>query len=247
MLVSLKDTKGKKTLKNNIPEHIAIIMDGNGRWAKEQGLPRLAGHKAGVEALRSVIERGGDIGVKHMTFYAFSTENWKRPEDEVKGLMNLLVVYLKSETKKLHANGIKINILGDTSKLPQLAQNELKRSLDLTANNTKMTVHIALNYGSRDEILRAVKSISQDVKEGALTVEDITEEMIADKLYTSDVPDPDLLIRTSGELRLSNFLLWQLAYTEFIFPEMYWPEFNGDALEKAISDFRDRNRRFGKV
>jgi len=222
-------------------------MDGNGRWAKEKGMPRLAGHKAGVEALRAVIERGGDIGVKHMTFYAFSTENWKRPEDEVNGLMNLLVVYLKSETKKLHANGIKINILGDTSELPQLAQKELKKSIDLTANNTKMTVHIALNYGSRREIVRAVKLISDEVNKGQVSVDDINEDMITQRLYTADVPDPDLLIRTSGELRLSNFLLWQLAYTEFIFPEVYWPDFNGDTLEKAISDFQTRNRRFGKL
>ncbi len=234
-------------MKNNVPEHIAIIMDGNGRWAKKRNLPRLAGHKAGVEALRSVINRGGDIGVKHLTFYAFSTENWKRPEDEVMGLMNLLVVYLKSETKKLHDNNIKISVLGDTSRLPKLAQNELKKCMDLTANNTSLTVHIALNYGSRDEILRAVKSISTDVKNELVRVEDIDESLFTGRLYTADVPDPDLMIRTSGEVRLSNFLLWQLAYTEFIFTDMYWPDFDGDALEASIEEYQNRNRRFGKL
>ncbi|WP_430882757.1 isoprenyl transferase [Fusibacter sp. JL216-2] len=234
-------------MKNNIPQHIAIIMDGNGRWAKKRNLPRVAGHKAGVETLRDVIERGGDLGVKHMTFYAFSTENWKRPEDEVKGLMNLLVAYLKSETKKLHENNIKINVIGDTSRLPKLAQNELKKSIDLTANNTSMTVHIALNYGARDEIVRAVKRISTDVKNGQLDVENIDDALISNNLYTAGTPDPDLMIRTSGEVRLSNFLLWQFAYTEFVFTDMYWPDFNGDALENAIEEYQNRHRRFGKL
>ncbi len=234
-------------MKNNVPEHIALIMDGNGRWAKKRSLPRLAGHKAGVEALRSVIERGGDLGVKHMTFYAFSTENWKRPEDEVIGLMNLLVAYLKSETKKLHDNNIKINVIGDTSRLPKLAQNELRKSMDLTKNNNSLTVHIALNYGSRNEILTAVKNISESVKNGSVNIDDITEDTISENLYTANVPDPDLLIRTSGEVRLSNFLLWQLAYTEFIFTDMYWPDFDGDALENAIGEYNHRHRRFGKL
>lgn len=231
----------------NIPKHIALIMDGNGRWAKSRNLPRLAGHKAGVEALRSVIERGGDIGVKHMTFYAFSTENWSRPEDEVSGLMNLLVVYLKSETKKLHANNIKVNVIGDISKLPSRAQKELERTLDLTANNDSMTVHIALNYGSRDEIVKAVKSIAVDAKSGTVDVNDIDTKMLSDRLYTADVPDPDLMIRTSGEVRLSNFLLWQLAYSEFYFTDVFWPDFDGDALEAAIEVYQNRQRRFGKV
>ncbi len=234
-------------MKRNIPKHIAIIMDGNGRWAKNRNLPRLAGHKAGVEALRSVIERGGDIGVKHMTFYAFSTENWSRPKDEVSGLMNLLVVYLKSETKKLHANNIKVNVIGDISKLPSRAQKELQHTLDLTANNDSMTVHIALNYGSRDEIVKAVKSIALDAKSGTLDVEDIDAEMLSGRLYTADVPDPDLMIRTSGEVRLSNFLLWQLAYSEFYFTDIFWPDFDGDALEAAIEVYQNRHRRFGKV
>jgi len=234
-------------VKNNIPQHIAIIMDGNGRWAKKRNLPRVAGHKAGVETLRDVIERGGDLGVKHMTFYAFSTENWKRPEDEVMGLMNLLVAYLKSETKKLHDNNIKINVIGDVSRLPKLAQKELKKSMDLTANNSSMTVHIALNYGSRDEIVRAVKRISTDVKEGRLDVDGIDEALVSSNLYTAGTPDPDLMIRTSGEVRLSNFLLWQFAYTEFVFTDMYWPDFDGDALEKAIEEYQNRHRRFGKI
>jgi undecaprenyl diphosphate synthase len=231
----------------NIPKHIALIMDGNGRWAKSRNLPRLAGHKAGVEALRSVIERGGDIGVKHMTFYAFSTENWSRPEDEVSGLMNLLVVYLKSETKKLHANNIRVNVIGDISKLPSRAQKELQRTLDLTAHNDSMTVHIALNYGSRDEIVKAVQSIAADTKAGTLNVEDIDAKTVSGRLYTADIPDPDLMIRTSGEVRLSNFLLWQLAYSEFYFTDVYWPDFDGDALEAAIHAYQNRHRRFGKV
>ena len=234
-------------VKNNVPEHIALIMDGNGRWAKKRNLPRLAGHKAGVEALRSVIERGGDLGVKHMTFYAFSTENWKRPEDEVVGLMNLLVAYLKSETKKLNENNIKINVIGDTTRLPKLAQKELKKSMDLTKNNDSLTVHIALNYGSRNEILHAVKNISENVKNGNVKIEEISEDTITENLYTAGVPDPDLMIRTSGEVRLSNFLLWQLAYSEFIFTDMYWPDFDGDALEAAIDEYHNRHRRFGKL
>lgn len=234
-------------MKNNIPQHIALIMDGNGRWAKKRNLPRVAGHKAGVEALRDVIERGGDLGVKHMTFYAFSTENWKRPEDEVKGLMNLLVAYLKSETKKLHENNIRINVIGDTSRLPKLAQKELDKSIELTSKNTSMTVHIALNYGSRDEIVRAVKQISADVKEGRIDLDNIDETLVSENLYTAGTPDPDLMIRTSGEVRLSNFLLWQFAYSEFVFTDMYWPDFNGDALEKAIEEYQNRHRRFGKL
>lgn len=222
-------------------------MDGNGRWAKKRNLPRVAGHKAGVEALRDVIERGGDLGVKHMTFYAFSTENWKRPEDEVKGLMNLLVAYLKSETKKLHDNNIRINVIGDTSRLPKLAQKELDKSIELTSRNTSMTVHIALNYGSRDEIVRAVKQIASDVKEGCIDIDNIDESLVSENLYTAGTPDPDLMIRTSGEVRLSNFLLWQFAYSEFVFTDMYWPDFNGDALEKAIEEYQNRHRRFGKL
>lgn len=234
-------------MKNHVPVHIALIMDGNGRWAKKRNLPRLAGHKAGVEALRNVIERAGDLGVKHLTFYAFSTENWKRPEDEVLGLMNLLVVYLKSETKKLHENKIKINVIGDISGLPKLAQSELRKSMNLTANNDSLTVHIALNYGSRDEIIRAVKSVSEKVKNDEILPEDITEETFAQSLYTGGVPDPDLMIRTSGEIRLSNFLLWQLAYSEFYFTDKYWPDFDGDALEAAIEEYQNRHRRFGKL
>lgn len=235
------------TVKNLVPEHIALIMDGNGRWAKARNLPRLAGHKAGVEALRKVIEKGGDLGVKHMTFYAFSTENWKRPQDEVLGLMNLLVAYLKSETKKLHENGVRINVLGDITKLPGSAQKELKRAIDLTKNNDRLTVHMALNYGSRDEMVKAVQSISRKVQAGEIQPDEIDESIIEDNLYTRGVPDPDLMIRTSGELRLSNFLLWQLAYAEFIFSDIYWPDFDGDALEEAILVYQNRHRRFGKL
>lgn len=237
--------KTKELLK--IPEHIAIIMDGNGRWAKKRGLPRLAGHKAGVEVLRDIIETGGNLGVSHMTFYAFSTENWARPADEVKGLMSLLVTYLRSETKRLHKNGIRLCALGDVSKLPIRAQKELAKSMELTEKNTTMTVHMALNYGGRQDILQAVKKIAKQVEEGKIESENISEEHLSKNLYTQSIPDPDLLIRTSGEERLSNFLLWQIAYTEFYFTNMYWPDFNGQALKEALKEYTCRDRRFGNV
>ncbi len=231
----------------NIPEHVAIIMDGNGRWAKSKKMPRLAGHKAGVEALRDVLETAGDIGIKHMTFYAFSTENWNRPEDEVSGLLNLLYIYLRSETKKLHKNNIKICTIGDISKLPQKAREELERTMELTKNNTSMTVHLALNYGGRDDILRAVKNITEDVLNHNITTDDINEDLMSKYLYTVDIPDPDLMIRTSGEFRISNFLLWQMAYTEMYFVDCYWPDFDGSELRKAVENYNIRDRRYGNV
>lgn len=231
----------------NIPKHIAIIMDGNGRWAKSKNLPRLAGHKAGVEALRDVLETAGNIGVKHLTFYAFSTENWNRPQDEVSGLMKLLYVYLRSETKRIHKNNIKLCTIGDISKLPQEAKDELEKTKELTKNNTSMTVHFAFNYGGRQEILRATKRIAENVINNKLSLEEITEDVFSSNLYTVGVPDPDLMIRTSGELRISNFLLWQMAYTEFYFTDCYWPDFNGDELKKAIEYYTMRDRRYGNV
>ncbi len=231
----------------NIPRHIAIIMDGNGRWAKARNLPRLAGHKAGVEALRNILETAGDMGIEHLTFYAFSTENWNRPDKEVNGLMKLLYTYLRSETNRIHKNNIRLCTIGDISKLPDKARKELDRTVELTKNNTAMTVHFAFNYGGRQELIRATKHIAKEVKNGSLTIEDITESIISDNLYTAGTPDPDLMIRTSGEIRISNFLLWQMAYTEFYFTDCYWPDFNGDELKKAIEYYTMRDRRYGNV
>ncbi len=230
-----------------IPKHIAIIMDGNGRWAKQRNLPRLAGHKAGVEALRDILETAGELGVKNLTFYAFSTENWSRPISEVNGLMKLLSAYLKSETKRIHKNGIRLRTIGDISKLPKNAQNELSKTIELTKNNNKMTVYFAFNYGGRQEIIRAVKNIYDDIESGKIDKHDVDEEIFSKYLYTADVPDPDLMIRTSGELRISNFLLWQMAYTEYYFTDCYWPDFNGDELKKAIKYYNTRDRRYGNV
>ncbi len=230
-----------------IPEHIAVIMDGNGRWAKARNLPRLAGHKAGVEALRDILETAGDLGVKNMTFYAFSTENWSRPKAEVAGLMTLLSSYLKSETKRIHENGIRLRTIGDISKLPDKARLELNKTMELTKNNKDMTVYFAFNYGGRQEIIRAVKNIATDMDSGKIADSDIDETLFSDYLYTAGVPDPELMIRTSGELRISNFLLWQMAYTEYYFTDCYWPDFNGEELKKAIEYYNMRDRRFGNV
>ncbi len=238
---------GSKGYVMKIPKHIAVIMDGNGRWAKSKGLPRLAGHKAGVETLRDILDTAGNMGVKNMTFYAFSTENWSRPKSEVSGLMKLLSSYLKSETKRIHENGIRLRTIGDISKLPEQAQKELHKTMELTKNNKEMTVYFAFNYGGRQEIIKAVKDIATDVKSGKLSSEDIGEEIFSNYLYTADVPDPELMIRTSGELRISNFLLWQMAYTEYYFTDCYWPDFNGEELKKAIEHYNMRDRRFGNV
>lgn len=232
---------------NRIPEHIAIVMDGNGRWAKKRSLPRLAGHNAGMMALKEIVKRSSSLGVKHLTVYAFSTENWKRPTDEVSGIFKILVYYVDKELAELNENNVKVQILGDYNKLPQQALNKLTEALELTGNNTGMRFNIALNYGSRAEILLAVKKIAAEAAEGILNTEDITEEFFGSRLYTKDIPDPDLVIRTSGEKRLSNFLLWQSAYSEFVFTDVYWPEFTPDHLEAAITEYQNRARRFGGV
>jgi len=231
--------------KTNLPKHIAIIMDGNGRWAKQRNLPRISGHKAGVEALRDVIKCSSNIGIQYLTLYAFSTENWNRPADEVTGLMDLLVLYLRKEINELHRNDVRINIIGDISRLPQKAILEIEKATKLTLNNKGLTVNIALNYGARYEILGAVKNICQNVINNALDVEDIDENTLSQYLYTKNIPDPDLLIRTSGEQRISNFLLWQIAYSELWFTEVYWPDFKSDHLIQAIVDYAQRQRRFG--
>jgi len=233
--------------KNRIPQHIAIIMDGNGRWAKKRNMPRTFGHRAGVETIREIVKASSEIGVKYLTLYAFSTENWKRPSDEVNALMNLLVEYLRNEVEELHKNNVIINTIGDISKLPQVCQDELKAAFEKTKNNTGLTLNLALNYGSRDEIIRATKKIAEMVKNNEIKLEDIDEKLISSCLYTSDMPDPDLLIRPSGEYRISNFLLWQIAYSEFWFSHIFWPDFKRNDLYKAIYDYQKRDRRFGGI
>lgn len=230
---------------SNIPTHIAIIMDGNGRWAKERLLPRTLGHKAGVEAIRSVIKEGSNLGVKHITLYAFSTENWKRPKLEVEALMNLLNTYLKKELKELHENNVKITTIGDIEVLPIKSLEAVNNAINITKDNTGLNLNIALNYGSRNDIKNAVIDIVKNCKSGKIDIEDINEDMISNYLSTKSIPDPDLIIRTSGEQRISNFLLWEIAYSEFYFTDVYWPDFNEEELRKAIYVYQSRDRRFG--
>ena len=230
---------------SNIPTHIAIIMDGNGRWAKERLLPRTLGHKAGVEAIRSVIKEGSNLGVKHITLYAFSTENWKRPKLEVEALMNLLNTYLKKELKELHENNVKITTIGDIEVLPIKSLEAVNNAINTTKDNTGLNLNIALNYGSRNDIKNAVIDIVKNCKSGKIDIEDINEDMISNYLSTKSIPDPDLIIRTSGEQRISNFLLWEIAYSEFYFTDVYWPDFNEEELRKAIYVYQSRDRRFG--
>ena len=232
---------------DNIPKHVAIIMDGNGRWAKSRNLPRQMGHKAGVETIRKIIKEADKLGIKYMTLYAFSTENWKRPKDEVSALMKLLVTYLKQEIDELHEKGVLINVLGDISKLPKECIDEINKSVEKTKNNKGITMNIALNYGGRDEIIHAIKGIINDEKEGKINISEIDAVLVNKYLYTANMPDPDLIIRPSGEQRLSNFLLWQCAYSEFWYSNINWPDFSENDLRKAIYDYQKRNRRFGGV
>lgn len=248
--------KGKKEKKNesveqldmnNIPNHIAIIMDGNGRWAKERNLPRSMGHKAGVETVRIILKEAARLGVKNLTLYTFSTENWGRPTDEISTLMKLINTYLKSELKEINENGVKLNIFGDMSRLPKESRDALNDAIELTKNNKRINLNLALNYGGRDEILRATKLIARDIKNNKIKEEDINEKTVEKYLYTNGIPDPDLIIRPSGEQRLSNFLLWQCAYSEFWYSNINWPDFKEVDLRKAIADYQGRDRRFGKV
>ncbi|MPQ42405.1 isoprenyl transferase [Clostridium tarantellae] len=232
---------------NNIPQHIAIIMDGNGRWAKARKLPRSMGHRAGVQTIEKILRECRDLGVKHLTLYAFSTENWKRPKDEVGALMNLIVEYLKNELETLHKNNVKLNIIGDISELPLFCQEEIYKACEKTKNNDKITLNVALNYGGRAEIIKALKDVIKDIENSKLNIDDINENIINKYLYTANIPDPDLIIRPSGEQRLSNFLLWQCAYSEFWYSNINWPDFKPKDLRRAIYDYQNRNRRFGGV
>jgi len=230
---------------NNLPKHIAIIMDGNRRWAKERGLQTKDGHKAGAEALENISKYASEIGIKYLTVYAFSTENWKRSKEEISALMALLKVYVNSFLREKNKQNIRIKLLGDITDLPKGIQKSILKAIETSKNNTGLTLNIAFNYGGRPEITKAMKEIAKDVKEGKIEVEDINEEMISNHLYTASQPDPDLLIRTSKELRTSNFLPWQLVYTEFYFPDKHWPDFGKEDLIEAIRVYQKRNRRFG--
>ena len=231
--------------KQYMPRHIAIIMDGNRRWAKTQGKPASFGHKAGAKTLEKIVRYANKIGLEYITVYAFSTENWKRTEEEVKALMTLLQSYLDDYSKRADTENIRVKILGDISALAPGMQKSIYNCMERTKDNTGVTFNIALNYGGRDELLKAVKNIAQEVKEGKIDIQDISEEMISNNLYTKGEPDPDLLIRTSGELRLSNFLPWQLVYSEFLFIEKNWPDFTEEDLDNAIIEYEKRTRKFG--
>ena len=245
-----KDKENKEEIQldfDNIPKHIAIIMDGNGRWAKQRKLPRSMGHKAGVETIRRILKEADRLGVKYITLYAFSTENWKRPKDEVDALMKLLVQYLTNEVEGLHQNGVILRILGDINALPGAVKEKICEAIDLTKNNKGIVLNVAFNYGGRNEIVRAIKNIVSDVESGNVNEENIDENLISNYLYTKDSPDPDLIIRPSGEQRISNFLLWQCAYSEFWYSNVNWPDFSESDLQRAIYDYQNRDRRFGGV
>ena len=233
------------TAADHIPAHIAVIMDGNGRWAAEQGKPRSYGHQAGVETVRRITSECTRLGVKYLTLYTFSTENWNRPADEVAALMGLVLSSLEDEI--FMKNNVRFRVIGDTARLPEAVQQKLRETMDHTASNTAMTMTVALSYSSRWEITRAARLIAEKVKEGALAPEDITEQTLTDNMATSFMPDPDLLIRTGGEVRISNYLLWQIAYSELYFCDTYWPDFTEDDLHKAIESYASRQRRFGKT
>jgi undecaprenyl diphosphate synthase len=232
---------------NRIPNHVAIIMDGNGRWAEKRNLPRAFGHNAGMKAMKEIVKRSSSLGIKHLTVYAFSTENWKRSTEEVNGIFKLIVTYVDNELKELHANNVRVHILGDYSKLPADAVTRLEKSLAVTENNTGMQFNIALNYGSRHEIVEAIQAIAKSVEDGVMSVEDIDEATITQHLSTglAGIPDPELLIRTSGETRISNFLLWQIAYSELVYSPVLWPDFTPEVFENTILEYQKRDRRFG--
>jgi len=235
----------QKINKDRLPVHIAIIMDGNGRWAKEQGQDRLFGHYQGVESVRNIVEGCAELGIEYLTLYAFSTENWDRPEYEVVGLMELLVKTIRNEVESLHKNNIKLHVIGDMTMLPEYARKELQEALEFTENNTGLNLVMALSYSGRWELLNAVKNIAYEVEKGKLAVEEISQATLQKYLCTSNFPDPELMIRTSGEYRISNFLLYQLAYAELYFTDTLWPDFNEKELDKALTHYANRDRRYG--
>jgi undecaprenyl diphosphate synthase len=235
--------KPKAELPDKIPQHIAIIMDGNGRWAQARGLPRLAGHRAGTENLRRIIEACVEFGVKYLTVYAFSTENWGRPEDEVSGLMGIFDEVFERELTELHKQGARLQHIGRLDEVRPSLQEKVRNGIELTKNNDRLVLNVAFNYGGRDEIVQAIRSIIND----GIKPEDVDEDVVSQHLYTAGIPDPDLVIRTSGEQRISNFLIWQAAYAEWVFPQTFWPDFGREELLAAIQEFGRRERRYGLV
>lgn len=233
--------------KDRLPRHIAIIMDGNGRWAKERGEDRSCGHRQGVESVRKITRAAGEIGVKYLTLYTFSTENWSRPQAEVDALMALMVMAIEHETPELMENNVRLTAIGDLERMPSEVRQRLTRCIQQTADNTGLTLVLALSYSSRWELVRAARTLAADVASGRIAVEEIDETMLSSRLSTADIPDPDLLIRTGGEYRISNFLMWQAAYAELYFTPQYWPDFDAESLYKAIYDYQSRERRFGKI
>jgi len=231
----------------NLPKHIAIIMDGNGRWASKRKLPRVAGHQEGINSVREIVKLSGEIGIKYLTLYTFSKENWQRPIIEVNALMKLLSRTIKKEINELDRNNVRLQIIGNISEIPKTTREDLLKGVEKTKNNTGLTLILALSYGSREEILNTVKQIAKEVEMGKYSSEDICEKTIINKLYTKNIPDPDLVIRTSGEFRISNFLLWQSAYSEYYITSVYWPEFRKEEYLKAIGNYLNRERRFGKT
>jgi len=231
--------------KASLPRHVAIIMDGNGRWAKGRHLPRIEGHRAGAESARAIIRACGELGIKYLTLYAFSVENWNRPKDEVDALMKYLVHYLKSETSELNKNNVRLEVIGQVYRLPENVQEHLRKSIATLSRNNGLTLIMALSYGGRTEIVDAVRSLASKVKAGQLDPADINEQVFAQHLYTHNVPDPDLLIRTSGEMRVSNFLLWQISYAELVITQTLWPDFRKPQLYAALEEYHRRHRRFG--
>ncbi len=232
---------------SNLPTHVAIIMDGNGRWAKKHRINRIQGHEKGSEAVREVVQTCREIGIRHLTLYAFSTENWQRPKKEVDALMVLLKRFLKSERKEMHEKNIRMSVIGQIERLPQDVRAELQKVMTLTKKNSALHLHLALSYGARAEIVRMAQAVSQKCKSGQIDPEAIDEQCVAEHLYTHGIPDPDLLIRTSGEMRISNFLLWQIAYTELYVTPTLWPDFGKDEFVHILKDYQSRDRRFGRV
>ena len=228
-----------------LPQHVAIIMDGNGRWARQRHLPRIEGHRTGAESARVIIRAAGELGIKYLTLYAFSVENWNRPKEEVDALMKYLVHYLKTETSELNKNHVRLEVIGQIYRLPELVQEHLRKSILTLSRNNGLTLVMALSYGGRSEIVDAVRSVAQQVKTGELDPADITEQIFAQHLYTRNIPDPDLLIRTSGEMRVSNFLLWQISYAELVVTPTLWPDFRKPQLYAALEEYNRRHRRFG--
>lgn len=249
MKESDKDRELQDSLKGigNIPRHIAVIMDGNGRWAKAKGRLRIFGHQAGVESVRDVTEACAQLGVEYLTLYTFSTENWGRPSDEVSALMQILVQSLRKETRKLNENDVRLHAIGQIDRFPELCQRELREAIALTKDNKRLQLNLALSYSGRWDIAQAVRKIAERARHGDIDPADIDDAMISSELVTAGIPDPDLIIRTSGELRISNFLLWQLAYSELYITDAFWPDFRRHELYKAIQSYQKRERRFGKV